>query len=69
MAKTSATNQQLPAPQKGARWIPIKRGDGAITGHIECFRTNSPWGVRWVSVPGASRWLDPGASEPRAIEE
>ena len=45
----------MPAPQKDARWSPIRRGDGLITGHIEVWYAKSLG--RWVTVPGASRFL------------
>lgn len=48
-------NNNLPAPQKGAQWIPVRRGSGEVTGYFEVFSAGSKG---WFSVPGATRHAD-----------
>jgi hypothetical protein len=53
------TNEEEKKP--GQKWLVIKTGAGEITGYIEGFLAR---GGKYVTIPGASRWLD--ANDPAA---
>ena len=36
------------------KWQAVKRGDGSVVGYLELFNA----GNGWVSIPGASRFVD-----------
>lgn len=53
---TSTKQTSLPTTQKGAKWMTIKRGDGLVTGYLEVWYSANIG--RFVSIPGASRFLN-----------
>ncbi len=68
--------KQVQTSKPSTKWLAIKTGAGEITGYIEGF-----WATgigRYVTIPGASRYLDPAdfaalaqpkATPSSAIEE
>jgi hypothetical protein len=57
----------VPSEEDGAeltnriKWAEIKNGQGECTGYIELFWAGK---LGWVSIPGASRVIEPGSEIP-----
>lgn len=60
---TTTIDRNRSNKHQGSEFRAIKRGDGTVTGYVEVFPHRHNGETTWVTIPGASRYLDAAGIE------